>query len=134
MTETKNKLTTYFTFGNNGEEAVKYYVSIFPNSKIENITTYGKNERVEEGLLLNATFELNGQRFMAMDIGKGLNPEFTWAISILVDCKDENEFDTIFNKLSQDGVVLMGPEEVYDIKKAAWITDKYGVTWQLIWQ
>jgi predicted 3-demethylubiquinone-9 3-methyltransferase (glyoxalase superfamily) len=61
-------------------------------------------------------------------------PDFTWASSIYAECSDEAEFDAVFNALSQDGFVMMGPEAVGEIRKCAWVTDKFGVTWQPVWR
>jgi predicted 3-demethylubiquinone-9 3-methyltransferase (glyoxalase superfamily) len=61
-------------------------------------------------------------------------PEFNWAVSIHIYCDDESEFDVIFNKLSQGGTVMMGPEPVAHFRKCAWVTDKFGVTWQQTWE
>lgn len=123
----------FLTFLENAEEAVNFYTSIFPNSKITSITKIGKDDRGEEGKILNASFDLKGNQFMAMDIGNADAPEFTWGISLFVSCEDSDEFDLIFDKLSENGLVIMGPEPIYNLRKAAWVTDKFGVTWQLVW-
>lgn len=124
----------FLTFSGCAEEAVNFYVSIFPNSKITNISKYGKGERVEEGKLLNATFELKGNVFLAMDIEKEYAPGFSWGISLFITCESLDEFDHLFNKLSSEGNVLMGPEPIFNLRKVAWVTDKFGVTWQLVWE
>jgi len=70
-----------------------------------------------------------------MDLPKAYPaPAFSWATSLLINCRDEREFDAIFGALSQDGTVMMDPEPVMDMRKAAWLTDKFGVTWQLVWE
>jgi len=84
--------------------------------------------------VLNGTFELLGQRYMAMDMAPGNAPDFAWSTSLLVMCEDEAEFDALFKGLSAGGNVMMGPEQVMDLRKVAWVTDKFGVTWQLVWQ
>jgi predicted 3-demethylubiquinone-9 3-methyltransferase (glyoxalase superfamily) len=124
----------FLTFPDQAEEAVNYYVSIFPNSKIVSIRKYGKDERVEEGKVLNATFELKGAEFLAMDIGRADAAAFSWAISLFVSCEDEKEFDALFKNLSNNGTVLMGPEPIMGLRKVAWVTDRFGVTWQLVWE
>ena len=60
--------------------------------------------------------------------------DFSWAISLQVDCLDEPEFDTLFTRLAEGGTVMMGPEPVLAFRKVAWVTDRFGVTWQLVWQ
>ena len=134
MIEESKSIKPFLTFPDNAEEAVNFYVSIFPNSQINYITKYGKNERVQEGKLMNATFQLKGNSFMAMDIGSEFAQQFSWATSFFVSCDDENEFDLLFNSLSDNGVVMMGPEPIFNMRKVAWVTDKFGVTWQLIWE
>ena len=61
-------------------------------------------------------------------------PDFSWAMSIYIDCNDEAVFDAIFNGLSQDGTVIMVPGPAAHFRKCAWITDKFGVTWQPVWE
>ena len=58
----------------------------------------------------------------------------TWAVSLYVDCEDEASFDNYFDSLSADGVVMMGPEAVGELRAVAWVTDQFGVTWQLVWK
>lgn len=132
MRDSNQNIITYLTFSGNAEEAMNFYVSIFPDSKILELTRIGENDRGEKGKVLNGTFNLRDQLFMAMDMEKSYAPSFTWAISLCVLYKDEKEFDTTFEKLSSDGNVLMGPEPIYNLKKVAWVTDKFDVTWQLV--
>ncbi len=82
---------------------------------------------------LNGTFELRGQQFMVMDMEQQYCPQFSWAVSLLIDCDNEGQFDRYFGKLSDGGSVMMGPEPVMNLRKVAWVTDKFGVTWQLVW-
>ena len=134
MFERTEGIRPFLTFSGCAEEAVNFYVSVFPNAKITNLTKYGKDEQGIEGTVLNATFELNGSQILAMDLDKAYAPDFTWSISLFVSCKDSDEFDQLFNKLSDGGNVMMGPEPVFDLRKVAWVTDKFGVTWQLVWE
>lgn len=134
MIDNINPVTTFLTFSGNAEEAMNYYISIFPNSEILELTRYKDGKMGTPGTVLNGTFKIYDQIFMAMDLPQPHAPEFTWGISLLINCKEESEFDSYFEKLSTDGFVMMGPEEVMDIKKAAWVTDKFGVTWQLIFR
>ena len=127
-----DSMTTFFTFSGNAEEAINYYVSIFPNSEILELTKYENDGPGAVGTVLNGTFTLNGQQFMAMDMAPPHAPEFTWGISILINCNEESEFNHYFEKLSSGGIVMMGPEPVMNLRLAAWVTDKFGVTWQLV--
>jgi predicted 3-demethylubiquinone-9 3-methyltransferase (glyoxalase superfamily) len=132
--DTGQRIVTFLTFPGNAEEAMNYYVGLFPNGRVVETTRFGKDQQGPEGKLLNGTFELLGQRFYVMDMEPGMPPAFSWATSLLIHCTEEAEFDALFAELSQGGSVMMGPEPVMDIRKAAWVTDKFGVTWQLIWQ
>lgn len=120
------KITPFLWFNNQAEEAVTFYTSVFKNSKIVSIKKY-PDEAVEEhmkgleGKVLTAVFELEGQRFMALDGG----PEFKFseAISLYVDCETQEEVDELWNKLTADG----GEESM-----CGWLKDKYGLSWQII--
>jgi len=118
------KVTPFLRFDSNVEEAVNFYVSVFPNSKIETITRYGPAaaEAVgrPEGTVLTILFELNGQKFMALNGG----PVFTFspAISFMVDCRTQEEVDKLWEKLSEGG----------EIQQCGWLQDRYGVSWQIV--
>jgi predicted 3-demethylubiquinone-9 3-methyltransferase (glyoxalase superfamily) len=119
------KITPSLWFTDKCEEAVNYYVSVFPNSKIELIKYYPDNaedERLQgmNGKVLTAVFELNGERFMALDGGPLF--EFTGAISFEVECGTQEEIDHYWEKLSA----------VPEAEQCGWCKDKYGVSWQII--
>jgi predicted 3-demethylubiquinone-9 3-methyltransferase (glyoxalase superfamily) len=118
------KITPYLWFDSQAEEAAKFYVSIFKNSKIESITRYGEagaevSERAK-GTVMTVEFQLEGQDFLALNGG----PIFTFspAISFLVDCKTQKEVDELWEKLSAD------PKA----EQCGWLKDKYGVSWQIV--
>jgi predicted 3-demethylubiquinone-9 3-methyltransferase (glyoxalase superfamily) len=71
---------------------------------------------------------------MAMDMEKAYSVPFSWATSFLANLDDEQEFDRLFGLLAAGGVIMMGPESVMHLRKVAWVTDKFGVTWQLVWE
>lgn len=124
----------FLTFASGTEAIVNHYVELFPHSRLINLTRYGIGMRLPEGALLNATFELNGMKFMAMDIGEPYAPpSLSWGISLFMNCADEAEFDAVFAGLAAGGSVMMGPEPVMHLRKVAWVTDQFGVTWQLVW-
>jgi predicted 3-demethylubiquinone-9 3-methyltransferase (glyoxalase superfamily) len=133
LRDATQRIVTFLTFPGTAEEAMNYYVGLFPKGRVVELTRFGKDQQGPEGKLLNGTFELLGQRFYVMDMEPGTPPAFSWATSILVHCADEAEFDALFAGLSRGGSVMMGPEPVMEIRKAAWVTDRFGVTWQLIW-
>lgn len=133
-----NKIIPFITFCGQAKEAIDFYVSIFPNSNIESIIYVTNEDRGVEGDVLNASFTLYDTPFMAMDMEREYCPTTSWATSFYMELEEEKEFDYLFNKLSKDGTVMMGPESIItdtiNITKCAWITDKYQVTWQLVFQ
>jgi predicted 3-demethylubiquinone-9 3-methyltransferase (glyoxalase superfamily) len=114
------KITTYLWFNDNAEEAINLYTSIFKNAKILSATRY-PSENGTFGKLMSATFQLEGQEFIALNGG----PQFTFneAISLLVSCQSQEEVDELWNKLTADG----GEEG-----NCGWLKDKFGVSWQII--
>jgi predicted 3-demethylubiquinone-9 3-methyltransferase (glyoxalase superfamily) len=114
------KITPCLWFDTKGEEAANFYVSVFPNSKIVDISRYGSAGPRPEGTVMTVAFELDGQEFVALNGG----PDFTFneAISFQVDCKDQEEVDMFWSKLSDGGEE--GP--------CGWLKDRYGVSWQII--
>jgi predicted 3-demethylubiquinone-9 3-methyltransferase (glyoxalase superfamily) len=114
------KITTFLTFNDQAEEAINLYTSIFDNSKIVSTTRYGDAGPGPKGSLMSATFELAGQQFMALNGG----PSFTFAqgISLFVSCETQEEVDEYWEKLSEGGAE--GP--------CGWLTDKFGVSWQVV--
>jgi predicted 3-demethylubiquinone-9 3-methyltransferase (glyoxalase superfamily) len=113
------KITTFLWFNNNAEEAVNFYVSVFQNSKILNITHYGDPGPGPKGSVMTVDFELDGQKFAALNGGPQF--KFTEAISLVVNCKSQEEVDYFWEKLSEGG------EKV----ACGWLKDKFGLFWQV---
>ena len=110
---------------------MNFYTSLFDQSEIVNISRYDENGPGKEGTVIHATFTLNGQEFMCIDSYVNHNFTFTPAMSLYVTCDTEEEIETAFNKLAEDGAVLM-PLGAYPFsKRFGWLNDKYGVSWQL---
>ncbi|MDB4894123.1 MAG: 3-demethylubiquinone-9 3-methyltransferase [Firmicutes bacterium] len=125
------KVTTFLMFSGQAEEAMNLYTSLFDQSEIISIQRYGLNDGGTEGNVMHATFSLHGQVFMCIDSSVNHAFAFTPAISLYVTCDAEPEIERVFATLSQDGAVLM-PLAAYPFsKRFAWVTDKYGVSWQL---
>jgi predicted 3-demethylubiquinone-9 3-methyltransferase (glyoxalase superfamily) len=120
MPTTGPKITPCLWFDTQAEEAANYYVSVFKNSRIVNVTHFGEAGPREAGLVLTVEFELDGESFTALNGG----PEFTFdeAISFQIDCADQAEVDYFWERLAEDGEE--GP--------CGWVKDKYGVSWQVI--
>ena len=134
MSEQTKKISTFLTFSGNAEKAMNLYVSLFEDTKILSLTHFGEGDRGVVGQVMNGEFEINGQSFMVMDMEKQYAPELNWGVSIFVRCQDEAEFDRLFTTFSEGGSVMMGPEAVNHLRKVAWVTDSFGITWQLIWE
>ena len=119
------KITPFLWFDNQAEEAVKFYTSIFKNSKINGISRYGeagaKASGQPKGTVLTVAFQLEGQEFVALNGGPYF--KFTEAISFVVNCKSQQEVDYYWEKLS-----VGGDEKA---QQCGWLKDKYGVSWQI---
>ncbi|WCK55991.1 VOC family protein [Aneurinibacillus sp. Ricciae_BoGa-3] len=126
-----SKITTFLMFDAKAEEAMNFYTSIFNNSEIISISRYVANEAGVEGTVKHATFTLHGQEFMCIDSNIKHDFTFTPSISLYVTCESNDELQSVFATLSQDGSVLM-PLAAYPFsKKFGWVADKFGVSWQL---
>jgi predicted 3-demethylubiquinone-9 3-methyltransferase (glyoxalase superfamily) len=114
------KITPCLWFDTQGEEAAHFYTSVFNNSRILDIARYGTAGPGPEGAVMTVTFELDGQKFVALNGG----PQFTFneAISFQVSCATQDEVDYFWNTLSEGGEE--GP--------CGWLKDKYGVSWQIV--
>jgi predicted 3-demethylubiquinone-9 3-methyltransferase (glyoxalase superfamily) len=120
-----SKITPFLMFDGKAKEAMNFYVSLFDQSEIHNVLYQ------EDGTIMHATFSIKGQTFMCIDSSVKHSFTFTPSISLFVSCETEKEIDEVFEKLSQDGQVLMplGPSPVSE--KFGWVTDRFGVSWQL---
>lgn len=115
------KITPSFVFPNNAEEVVKFYVSVFPDSRIIKTTTYKEDEPGPAGLVRSVSFELMGVHMVAAN-AVGDNFSFGQGLSIRVECEDQEMIDSITKKLVAGG----GRQE-----DCGWIVDRYGVSWQI---
>jgi predicted 3-demethylubiquinone-9 3-methyltransferase (glyoxalase superfamily) len=115
------KITTFLWFNDNAEVAVNFYLSIFKSGKILQTVRYGKSGPGPAGSVMIISFELEGQRFTALNGG----PHFTFtpAISLSVECKDQAEIDRLWDALAADG----GEQG-----QCGWLTDKFGLSWQIV--
>jgi predicted 3-demethylubiquinone-9 3-methyltransferase (glyoxalase superfamily) len=114
------KITPYLWFDNQAEEAMNFYVSLFKNSQILSVSRYGDGGPGPQGTVMTATFQLDGQEFMALNGGPHF--KFTEAISLFVNCETQAEVDDLWEKLSEGG------EE----QQCGWLKDRYGLSWQII--
>ena len=125
------KFTTFLMFTGQAEAAMKLYTSLFKPSEILNITRYGSGEAGAEASVQHATFTLNSQEFMCIDSSAVHAFTFTPSISLYVRCESEEEIDRVFATLSQDGQVLMPLDRYPFSAKFGWLSDRFGVSWQL---
>ncbi|PQZ53290.1 hypothetical protein CQZ94_21825 [Bacillus sp. MYb209] len=131
MSNTNQKITTFLMFEGKAEEAMNLYTSLFDQSEIKSISRYDKNGPGKEGNVIHATFTLNGQEFMCIDSYVKHDFTFTPSMSLYVTCDTEEEIESVFKKLAQDGKILMPLGSYPFSKKFGWLNDKYGVSWQL---
>ena len=125
------KFTTFLMFTGQAEAAMELYTSLFKQSAIVSITRYGANDPGAEGTVQHATFTLNGQEFMAIDSAAVHAFTFTPSMSLYVRCEDEAEIDRGFAALSAGGQILMPLQQYPFSKKFGWLSDQFGVSWQL---
>ncbi|MEV0390401.1 VOC family protein [Nonomuraea sp. NPDC050643] len=114
------KITTYLWFDNQAEEAATFYTSLFADSRILDVRRYGDAGPGPAGTAMMVSFELAGQRFLALNGG----PEFTFteAISLYVDCESQAEVDELWAKLTEGG----------QESQCGWLKDRWGLSWQII--
>jgi predicted 3-demethylubiquinone-9 3-methyltransferase (glyoxalase superfamily) len=114
------KITPFLWFDDQAEEAANFYASIFKSSRIVTVTRYTEVGPGPAGSAMTVVFELDGQRFTALNGGPHF--QFTEAISLVVDCETQEEVDHFWEKLTEGG------QEV----QCGWLKDKYGLSWQIV--
>lgn len=114
------KIRPFLWFNDNAEEAMNFYLSVFKNSKAGTVSRYGDAGPGPKGSVMSATFELDGQEFMALNGGPTY--KFTPAISFFVNCETQQEVDELWERLSAGGKK----------DRCGWLQDKFGVSWQII--
>ena len=115
------KVTPFLWFDTQAEEAVEFYCSLLPDSKIEHVSYYGDEPPGRKGQVMVVQFQLAGRPFLALNGGPDL--KLTEAFSIYVNCEDQEEVDTLWEKLTANGGEP-GP--------CGWLKDRFGVSWQII--
>jgi predicted 3-demethylubiquinone-9 3-methyltransferase (glyoxalase superfamily) len=115
------KISPFLWFDDNAEEAVNFYISLFPNSKIVQTSRYSDAGPGPKGRVMTIGFELAGQSFTALNGGPSRT--FTEAISFVVNCEDQAEIDRYWDRIERAG----GKPQA-----CGWITDKYGLSWQIV--
>ena len=115
------KITTYLWFNGNAEEAVEFYTSVFPDSRVMDVARWGEGGPGPHGTVMNIAFELAGQGFIALNGGPQF--PFTPAISLFVSCESQAEVDELWARLLTGG----GKPTA-----CGWLEDHYGLSWQII--
>ena len=116
------KITTWLWFDTEAEEAAEFYTSIFPDSRINDVTRYSEAGPRPEGMVMTVGFELFGREFYALNGGSNAKIDEGPGISFMVECDSQEEVDRYWDKLADGG------QEV----ACGWVTDRYGVSWQII--
>jgi len=115
------KITTYLWFNGNAEEAVEFYTSVFPDSRVKQVSRWGEGGPGPAGSVMIMAFELAGQGFIALNGGPQF--KFTPAISLFVSCESQAEVDDLWTKLLAGG----GKPNA-----CGWLDDRYGLSWQIV--
>ena len=115
------KITPFLWFDGQAEEAMNFYTKVFKHSAVGSVSRYGEGAPFPAGSVMSATFQLEGQEFIALNAGPQY--KFSPAISFFVDCKTQEEVDDLWAKLIADG----GEEQ-----PCGWLKDKFGLSWQII--
>jgi len=115
------KISPFLWYDHQAEEAMNLYVSLFKHAKVLNVTRYGDAGPGPKGSVMTANFELEGQKFTALNGGPQF--KFTEAISFVVNCETQEEVDYLWEKLTADG----GQESM-----CGWLKDKFGLSWQIV--
>lgn len=115
------KISTCLWFENQAEEAAEYYVSVFDNSRVLDVSRYGEGGPGPAGEAVTAEFEIEGRKFLALNGGTPSN--FNESVSFVVDCADQEEVDRYWAALTDGG----GAEG-----QCGWLKDRYGVSWQIV--
>jgi len=126
------QLSTFLMFDDGrAEEAMTFYVSLFPDGKVESLRRWGAGEAGPEGSIMHAAFGIAGQRLMCIDSPAKHAFGFTPSVSLFVECDSAAEVDRLFAALSPGCAVLM-PLDAYPFaQRFAWLNDRFGVSWQL---
>jgi predicted 3-demethylubiquinone-9 3-methyltransferase (glyoxalase superfamily) len=114
------KISACLWFDNQAEEAAEFYVSVFDNSRIVEVSRYGEPGPGAEGSVLTVAFQLEGQDFLALNGGPVF--QFSEAISFVIDCRSQEEVDYFWEKLSEGG----------ETGQCGWLKDRFGVSWQVV--
>jgi predicted 3-demethylubiquinone-9 3-methyltransferase (glyoxalase superfamily) len=124
-------ITPFLWFDGKAEEAMNFYVSLFPDAKVLDISRYGPNQPGKEGTVMKASFSIGNQAVMCIDSPAKHDFTFTPAFSFFVDCESDGQLGRLFSVLSAGGAILMPLDNYGFSRKFGWVQDRFGVSWQL---
>lgn len=124
-------LTPFLMFTGQAEEAVRFYVSVFPDAEILELVRYGPDDEGPDGGVKVITFRIADQTLRCIDSPIAHAFGFTPAVSFFFDCPDDATLDALFSRLADGGSVLMPPNQYPFATRFTWLNDRYGVSWQL---
>lgn len=130
-TAASQKITTFLMFEGAAEEAMALYTSLFDDAEIQAVTRYGADAAGAEGTVQHATFSIAGQQFMCIDSATPHEFGFTPSMSLYVQCETEDEIDRLYAALAEQGQTLMPLGSYGFSPKFGWVSDRFGVSWQL---
>jgi predicted 3-demethylubiquinone-9 3-methyltransferase (glyoxalase superfamily) len=118
-------------FQDKAEEAMRFYVSLFPDAQVLELTRYGPNQPGTEGSVMKASFTIGKQTILCLDSAVKHDFTFTPAFSLFVDCESEEQIKHLYGELSAGGATFM-PVQNYGFRRLfAWLSDRFGVSWQV---
>jgi predicted 3-demethylubiquinone-9 3-methyltransferase (glyoxalase superfamily) len=121
----------FLMFEGKAEEAMNFYVSLFPGAQVIDIVRYGPGQPGPEGTVMKASFTVGGQTVLCTDSFVKHGFSFTPSFSFFVECASAEEIERIYGALSAGGTALMPLGEYGFSRKFGWVNDRYGVSWQV---
>lgn len=129
-----NQMQTMLMFTGQAKEAIGFYVNLFDDSGIESVEHYGDDVPGMAGQIVHARVRVAGQFVLVMDSAPVHDFTFTPSTSFFVSCDSESEVDRLYGALSEGGGVLMALDSYPFAKRYAWVNDRFGVSWQLVFR
>jgi predicted 3-demethylubiquinone-9 3-methyltransferase (glyoxalase superfamily) len=130
----RNQMQIMLMFTGQAEEAIGFYVDLFDDSGIESVENYGDDNPGMAGQIVHARVRIAGQLVLVMDSPPVHDFTFTPSTSFFVSCDSDSEVDRLFSALSEGGSVLMALDVYPFAKRYAWVNDRFGVSWQLVYR
>ncbi len=126
-----SKVKPFLMFEGKAEEAMSFYVSLFPGGEVIDVARYGPGEAGADGSVMQARFSIGSQTIMCIDSPAKHAFTFTPAFSLFVECESEEELQRLYSSLGEGGQTLMPLNNYGFSRQFGWVNDRYGVSWQL---